>query len=92
MLLAGVFSIGVSFISFDKLDLILAALFFGISLFFAALSAAWKVLAIISLEGFFFAFFSKSFSASRTALFLVCRFLSCRNFLIADFVTGMDVF
>lgn len=79
-------------ISFERPDLIRAALFFGIRLFFAALSVAAKVLLIIAFEGFFFVFLIKSFNACLTALFRSPRFLSFRNFLIADFVTGMQVF
>lgn len=89
---AACFFFGAALISFERPDLIRAALFFGIRLFFAALSVAANVLLMIAFDGFFFAFLIKSFNACLTALFRRPRFLSFRNFLIADFVTGMQVF
>ena len=75
-----------------NLDFILAALFLWIKPFLTALSTAETAFLTFSVVLLFMASLTASLKVSLKKLLAFVLFLSCLNFFLADFITGMRVF
>ena len=75
--------------SFDKDDLILAALFLCIRLFFTALSTIEVASEIFAGVGLYFAAFTDNSRRCLKSSFFLVLFISCLNFFTADLITGI---